>query len=85
MKKLCAFAVLGWGLMSATSANAMSLIEAVRIAVHSNPEIGEAIANREAIEFELQQGRGLFRPEPYKSLKTLGICPIPGDPLCRIG
>ncbi|MEE4239162.1 MAG: TolC family protein, partial [Anderseniella sp.] len=28
----------------------------------SNPEIGEAIANREAIEFELEQGRGLFRP-----------------------
>jgi adhesin transport system outer membrane protein len=62
MRKLCAVAVLGWGLMSASSANAMSLIEAVRIAVHSNPEIGEAIANREAIEFELQQGRGLFRP-----------------------
>ncbi len=38
------------------------MLEAVRIAVHSNPEIGEAIANREAIEFELEQGRGRFRP-----------------------
>ena len=42
--------------------HAMSLYEAIRIAVASNPEIGEAISNREAIEFELQQGRGLYRP-----------------------
>lgn len=31
-------------------------------AVRTNPEIGEAIANREGIEFELEQGRGLYRP-----------------------
>jgi adhesin transport system outer membrane protein len=40
----------------------MSMKEAVAIAVDSNPEIGEAVANRAAIEFELEQGRGLYRP-----------------------
>jgi adhesin transport system outer membrane protein len=40
----------------------MSLTEAVAIAVDSNPDIGQAIANREAIEFELRQGRGLYLP-----------------------
>lgn len=40
----------------------MSMREAVGIAVDSNPEIGEAISNREAIEFELRQGRGLWMP-----------------------
>ena len=41
----------------------MGLKEAVAIAVESNPEIGEAISNREGIEFELEQGRGLYRPK----------------------
>lgn len=40
----------------------MPMREAVAIAVDSNPEIGEAIANREAIEFELRQGAGLHLP-----------------------
>jgi adhesin transport system outer membrane protein len=40
----------------------MSMREAVGIAVDSNPEIGQAIANREAIEFELWQGRGQYLP-----------------------
>lgn len=44
------------------SLSAMSLTEAVSIAVDSNPEIGQAIANREAIEFELRQGRGRYLP-----------------------
>ena len=39
------------------------MLEAVQIAVASNPEIGEAISNREAIEFELEQTRGLFLPK----------------------
>ncbi len=42
--------------------SAMSMKDAVVTAVHSNPEIGEAVANREGIEFELEQGRGLYRP-----------------------
>ncbi|MGI9372538.1 MAG: TolC family outer membrane protein [Hyphomicrobiales bacterium] len=45
-----------------TNASAMSMREAVGVAVDSNPEIGEAVANREAIEFELRQGRGLWMP-----------------------
>jgi adhesin transport system outer membrane protein len=36
--------------------------EAVAVAVESNPEIGQAIENREAIEFELRQARGLYLP-----------------------
>ena len=62
IRRLLAVLVTGYGLMSSTCAHALTLLEAVRIAVSSNPEIGEAIANREAIEFELEQGRGLFRP-----------------------
>jgi adhesin transport system outer membrane protein len=42
---------------------AMPLTEAVSTAVQSNPEIGEAVANREATEFELRQGRGLYLPK----------------------
>ena len=46
------------------SANAwaITLEQAVSIALDSNPEIGQAIENREAIEFELRQARGLYRP-----------------------
>jgi adhesin transport system outer membrane protein len=43
-------------------ADAMSLREAVAIAIDSNPTIGQAIQNREAIEFELRQARGLYLP-----------------------
>lgn len=44
------------------TAKGLTLQEAVRIAVASNPEIGQAIQNREAIEFELRQARGLYLP-----------------------
>ena len=40
----------------------MSLNEAVSIAVNSNPQIGQAKANREAIEFELRQARAFYLP-----------------------
>ncbi|TPK51719.1 MULTISPECIES: TolC family protein [unclassified Mesorhizobium] len=54
-------------LMAATmltcgGANALTLKEAVAVAVESNPEIGQAIENREAIEFELRQAKGLYLP-----------------------
>jgi adhesin transport system outer membrane protein len=42
--------------------HAMTLLEAIKIALEANPEIGQAIANREAIEFELRQARGLYMP-----------------------
>ncbi len=46
----------------ANSALAISLKEAVATALETNPEIGQAIENREAIEFELRQARGLYLP-----------------------
>ena len=54
-------------LMAATvlfcgSAEALTLKEAIAVAVESNPEIGQAIENREAIEFELRQAKGLYLP-----------------------
>lgn len=45
-----------------TGANALSLREAISITLESNPEIGQAVQNREAIEFELRQARGLYLP-----------------------
>lgn len=47
---------------SGGSANALTLKEAIAVAVESNPEIGQAIENREAIEFELRQAKGLYLP-----------------------
>ncbi len=44
------------------SASAMSLEQAIRIAIDSNPEIGAAVANRKALDFELRQAEGLFLP-----------------------
>ena len=49
-------------LWAAEGASAMPLREAVERAVATNPQIGEAIANREATEFELDQGRGGYLP-----------------------
>lgn len=45
-----------------SSAAAMSLKDAVQIALESNPEIGQAEQNREAVEFELRQALGLYSP-----------------------
>ena len=54
--------VCGLALVAATNANAMTLQQAVEIAVDSNPEIGQAIENRTATGFELQQALGLYAP-----------------------
>ncbi len=53
-----AFAMMG----AALPADAMTLRESVAVALESNPDIGQAIENREAIEFELRQARGLYMP-----------------------
>lgn len=45
------------------TAHAISLKAAIKIALEANPEIGEAISNREALEFELRQARGLYLPK----------------------
>jgi len=52
----------GLFLLSVMPTWSITLEDAIRIAVESNPNIGQAVANREAIEFELRQGRGLFLP-----------------------
>ena len=44
-------------------AAAITLQEAIKLALEANPEIGQAIANREAIEFELRQAKGLWLPQ----------------------
>lgn len=48
--------------LAMTDAAAFSLREAVATTIDSNPQIGAAIENREAIEFELRQARGLYLP-----------------------
>ena len=49
-------------MLSCGSAQALTLKEAIAVAVELNPEIGQAIENREAIEFELRQAKGLYLP-----------------------
>jgi len=41
---------------------ALTVKEAVAAALKTNPEVGQAIENREAIEFEMEQARGLYLP-----------------------
>lgn len=48
--------------MFAGQAQALSLRDAVRLAVESSPEVGEAQANSRAIGQELEQARSLYRP-----------------------
>ncbi|MEH6828814.1 TolC family protein [Parasphingorhabdus sp.] len=44
------------------SAQTVDLVQAVEAALESNPEINQAIQNKEAIEFEREQAQGLFLP-----------------------
>src|SRR3546814_6678646 len=47
----------------AVSAHAMTLQEAVQQAIDTNPEIGIVASNREAVDQELRQARGLYLPQ----------------------
>ena len=47
----------------ALSANAMTLQEAVQQAIATNPDIGVVASNREAVDQELRQARGLYLPQ----------------------
>jgi len=47
----------------AVSANAMTLQEAVQQAIATNPDIGIVASNREAVDQELRQARGLYLPQ----------------------
>lgn len=55
-------AVATIGFVTSSPSAGLTLKEAVSVALDSNPDIGEAIQNREAIEFELRQAKGLFLP-----------------------
>src|SRR3546814_13428166 len=46
----------------AVSAHAMTLQEAVQQAIATNPDIGIVASNREAVDQELRQARGLSLP-----------------------
>ena len=46
----------------AQSGEAVSLQEAIAVAVNSNPEIAQAQFNKEAIQFERKQAQGLYAP-----------------------
>src|SRR3546814_16563003 len=47
----------------AVSAHAMTLQEAVQQAIATNPDIGIVASNREAVDQELRQARGLYLPQ----------------------
>jgi len=47
----------------AMSAQAMSLTDAVSQAIATNPDIGIVASNREAVDQELRQARGLYLPQ----------------------
>jgi adhesin transport system outer membrane protein len=47
----------------ALSANAMTLQEAIQQAISTNPDIGIVASNREAVDQELRQARGLYLPQ----------------------
>ena len=64
LKKLlysCCFSI-GFSALVAAPASALTLKEAVDEALRSNPEILKSAENREAVEFELRQARGLYLP-----------------------
>jgi adhesin transport system outer membrane protein len=52
-----------FALASTAGAQATSLEEAVRIALATNPDIGIVASNREAVDEELRQARGLYLPQ----------------------
>ena len=60
---LCGAASAALAFGASGTADAMSVKEAVKVALDSNPEISEAVANREAREFELRQAHGLYLPQ----------------------
>lgn len=55
-------ALLAGTASSAWAQDAISMQEAIGVAVNSNPEIAQAQYNKEAIQFERKQAQGLFAP-----------------------
>jgi len=48
---------------SIAAADAMGLKEAIQLAISTNPDIGIVASNREAVDEELRQARGLYLPQ----------------------
>lgn len=61
----CLKAALLGGALSfpGTVAHAISVEEAVHLAISTNPDIGIVASNREAVDEELRQARGLYLPQ----------------------
>jgi adhesin transport system outer membrane protein len=59
---LLAAAAVGALCASGGAASAVELKGAVQIAVDSNPQVNQAIQNKQAIEFERKQAQGLYLP-----------------------
>ncbi|MEE8188588.1 MAG: TolC family outer membrane protein, partial [Kiloniellales bacterium] len=47
----------------ATASQAITLTEAIELAISTNPDIGIVASNREAVDEELKQARGLYLPQ----------------------
>ena len=58
-------ALLGTALLfpGTMAAQAVSLSEAIELAISTNPDIGIVASNREAVDEELKQARGLYLPQ----------------------
>ena len=59
-------AIVGAGVsigLSGTAAQAASLVDAIQLAITTNPTIGIVASNREQIDEELRQARGLYLPQ----------------------
>lgn len=64
MRLILASCVAGCALISAASAgNSFTIQDAINQAVHSNPGVGEAAANRRATEAEMRQSQGVLLPQ----------------------
>ncbi len=50
-------------LPGALTAQAVSMTEAIKLALSTNPNIGIVASNREAVDEELKQARGLWLPQ----------------------
>ena len=71
-------------LVTCGNANAMTMLEAVQRALHTNPEIGQAAANRAGVQFELEQGKGSDKQQVAVGLKVLLACSDGGTGVLQI-
>lgn len=62
MKKYWLLTIPGALILATTPAAAIELKDAVQAALNTNPEIRQAVANKNATQFERKQGEGLWYP-----------------------